>query len=168
MLWRCWLGGRKGIWPVKKPSGGCRCGYLSGARCRLAYGPADATATHCLLLQQKSRLVLPLWYRLTWVVPEKGPLNRGVCVQVSMYVSQESSWIFQTKISTVVFFTGQMPPQMPNWQCQVTDNKQHTNVYTLNLRLVWNSKGLTKMRTFRFQQTTYSENWDTKRHVQLQ
>ena len=23
---------------------------LSGARCRLAYGPADATATHCLLL----------------------------------------------------------------------------------------------------------------------
>ena len=26
-------------------------GYLSGARCRLAYGPADATATHRLLLQ---------------------------------------------------------------------------------------------------------------------
>ena len=26
-------------------------GYLSGARCRLAYGPADATATHCLLFQ---------------------------------------------------------------------------------------------------------------------
>ena len=30
---------------------GCWCGYLSGTRCRLAYGPADATATHCLLLQ---------------------------------------------------------------------------------------------------------------------
>ena len=26
----------------------------------------------------KSRLVLPFWYRLTWVVPEKGPVN-GVC-----------------------------------------------------------------------------------------
>jgi len=26
-------------------------GYLSGVSCRLAYGPADATATHCLLLQ---------------------------------------------------------------------------------------------------------------------
>ena len=25
--------------------------YLFGARCRLAYGPADATATYCLLLQ---------------------------------------------------------------------------------------------------------------------
>jgi len=31
----------------KKLSGG----VLPGARCRLAYGPADATATHCLLLQ---------------------------------------------------------------------------------------------------------------------
>ena len=30
---------------------GCWRGYLSWARCRLAYGPADATATHCLLLQ---------------------------------------------------------------------------------------------------------------------
>ena len=29
----------------------CWCGYLSGARCRLAYGPADATATHYLLLE---------------------------------------------------------------------------------------------------------------------
>ena len=52
VLWRCWLGGRKGIRPVKKLRVvGCWCGYLSGARCRLAYGPADATATHCLLLQ---------------------------------------------------------------------------------------------------------------------
>ena len=29
---------------------GCWRGYLSGERCRLAYGPDDATATHCLLL----------------------------------------------------------------------------------------------------------------------
>ena len=33
----------------------CWCGYLSGTRCRLAYGPADATATHCLLLQKKNQ-----------------------------------------------------------------------------------------------------------------
>jgi len=46
VLWRCWLGGRKGNWVV-----GCWRGYLPGARCRLAYSPADATATHCLLLQ---------------------------------------------------------------------------------------------------------------------
>jgi len=30
---------------------GCWRGCLSGVRCRLAYGSADATATHCLLLQ---------------------------------------------------------------------------------------------------------------------
>ena len=29
----------------------CWCGCLSGARSRLAYGPADSTASHCLLLQ---------------------------------------------------------------------------------------------------------------------
>ena len=51
VLWCCWLGGKKGIWPVKNWVVGCWCGFLSGARCRLAYGPADATATHCLLLQ---------------------------------------------------------------------------------------------------------------------
>jgi len=46
----CWLDGRKGIRPVKNWVEGCWRGYPSGARCRLAYGPADATATHCLLL----------------------------------------------------------------------------------------------------------------------
>ena len=48
VLWRCWLGGRKGIRPVKNWVVGYWHGYLSGARCRLAYGPADATATHCV------------------------------------------------------------------------------------------------------------------------
>ena len=51
VLWRCWLGGRKGIWPVKNWVVGCWHGYLPGVRCRLASGSADATATHCLLLQ---------------------------------------------------------------------------------------------------------------------
>ena len=36
VLWRCWLGGRKGIRPVKTWVVGCWRGYLSGARCRLA------------------------------------------------------------------------------------------------------------------------------------
>jgi len=34
----------------------------------------------------KSRLVLPFWYRLTWVVPDKGPLNGSVCVCVRVCV----------------------------------------------------------------------------------
>ena len=38
---------------------------------------------HChsmFLASVKSRLVLPFWYRLTWAVPDKGPLNVCVCV----------------------------------------------------------------------------------------
>ena len=47
------LVGRQEGHPARKKTEwwGCRRGYLSGARCRLAYGPADATATRCLLLQ---------------------------------------------------------------------------------------------------------------------
>jgi len=47
------LVGRQEGHPARKQLSGAvlATGYLSGARCRLAYGPADATATHCLLLQ---------------------------------------------------------------------------------------------------------------------
>ena len=52
VLWHCcWLGSKKGIRPVKNKVVRCWRGDLSEARCKLAYGPADATATHCLLLQ---------------------------------------------------------------------------------------------------------------------
>jgi len=39
---------------------GCWRGYLSGSTCRLACGPADAAATHCLLLQKN-----PDWFYLS-------------------------------------------------------------------------------------------------------
>jgi len=45
------VGWQEGHPACKNTLVGCWCGYLSGARCRLACGPADATATHCLLLQ---------------------------------------------------------------------------------------------------------------------
>ena len=49
------VGRQEGHPACKKLSGGmlagCWRGYLSGVRCRLAYGPAGATAAHCLLLQ---------------------------------------------------------------------------------------------------------------------
>jgi len=45
------VGRQEGHPACKKTVVGCWRGYLSGARCRLAYGPADATTTHCLLLQ---------------------------------------------------------------------------------------------------------------------
>jgi len=36
------------------------------------------------LASVKSRLVLPFWYRLTWVDLDKGPLNGCVCVCVQV------------------------------------------------------------------------------------
>jgi len=67
MKWHCPLGNKPCAYPfsaltllVGRQEGhpacknwvvGCWRGYLSGAKCRLVYGPADATATHCLLLQ---------------------------------------------------------------------------------------------------------------------
>jgi len=79
------VGRQEGHPACKKLSGGvlgCWHGYLSGARCRVGYSPTDATATHRLFASVKSRLVLPLWYRLTWVVPDKGLLNVCVCARI--------------------------------------------------------------------------------------
>jgi len=45
------VGQQEGHPACKKTVVGCSHGYLSRARCRLTYGPADATATDCLLLQ---------------------------------------------------------------------------------------------------------------------
>jgi len=45
------VGWQEGHPACKKTWVGYWHGYLSGARCKLAYGLADATATHFLLLQ---------------------------------------------------------------------------------------------------------------------
>ena len=45
---------------------------------------------HChplSLASVNSKLVLPFWYRLTRVVPDKGPLNVCVCVCVCVFLS---------------------------------------------------------------------------------
>jgi len=44
------VGWQEGHPACKKLSGG-NLARMSGVRCRLAYGPADVTATHCLMLQ---------------------------------------------------------------------------------------------------------------------
>jgi len=61
--------------PACKKLSGRMLAWLSGMRYRLTYSPANATATH-YLCSSKSRLVLPFlvlpfWYLLTRVVPDK-------------------------------------------------------------------------------------------------
>jgi len=58
---------------------------------------------HChslFLASVKSRLVLPFWYRLTEVVPDKGPLNGRVCVCVPVELNYS-------------FSHGFLPPSVP-------------------------------------------------------
>jgi len=58
VLWCCWFGIRKSIWPVKNWLMRYWHGYLSEARCKwFAYGPSDATATPSSLASLKSRSV---------------------------------------------------------------------------------------------------------------
>ena len=79
VLWHCWLGVRKRIWPVKNWVIRWWHGYLAGVRCKwFEYGPADATAICCFI---KIQLVWPFWCWLTQVVLEKRPLN-GVCLSL--------------------------------------------------------------------------------------
>ena len=75
--------------------------WLSGLRCRLAYSPADATATD-FSCSSKSRLVLtflvlPFWYLLTRVVPDKFQKSSKtvvcvcVCVCVCIVIGRQGS-----------------------------------------------------------------------------
>ena len=95
--------------------------YLSGARCRLAYGPADATATHCLA-SVKSRLVLPVWYRLTRVVSSKGPLNVWV-FYLFIYLTSQN---MRTKNKTI------------KWQKYANRESTKGYNYSTNIRLPQN------------------------------
>ena len=85
MLWRCcWLGGRKGIRlrPVKNWAWGAGiviCLEWGADLCIAQLMPLPLTVS-CF---SKIQIGLPFWYRLTRIVPEKGPLN--LCVYVCAY-----------------------------------------------------------------------------------
>jgi len=64
------VGQQEGHPACKKLSGGVLVWYLTAARCRLAYGLADAIATHCLC---QIGFTFPAPAHLG--SPGKGPLN---------------------------------------------------------------------------------------------
>ena len=72
VLWHCWLGSRKGIRPVKNWVVGCWHGYQTWREVQTYIWPSWCHCHSLSLSSVKSRLVLPFWYRLTWVVQEKG------------------------------------------------------------------------------------------------
>jgi len=100
VLWRCWLGGRKGIQPVKKLSGGVlawlfvwselqtriwRSWWWCAGMVICLERVADSHMAQLMPLPltvscfSKIQIGFTFLYRLTQVVLEKGPLNRCVC-----------------------------------------------------------------------------------------
>ena len=92
MLWCCWLGSRKGIRPVKKLSSGVLAWLSVWSEVQTCIWPSWCHCHSLSLASQKSRLVLPFWYQLTWVVMDKGSLN-GVCITcIYHYFTTLVSW----------------------------------------------------------------------------
>ena len=117
VLWRCWLGGRKGIRPVKKLSGEVLTWLCVCSEVQTCTWPSWCHCHSLSLASVKSRMVLPFWYRPTRVVLEKGPLNGCVCVcGLSQQSCHTSSLIIHLHLSNLVL-------PFSHW-------KQHIELYT--------------------------------------
>jgi len=99
VLWRCWLGGRKGIRPVKNWVVGCCRGCLGwGADLHIAQQMPLPLTISC---SSKSRLVLtflvlPFWYLLTRVVPDRFQQSSKTVVCVCVMKSNLFHFIYYT------------------------------------------------------------------------
>ena len=75
------LVGQQEVHPVcKKPSSGVLAWLSVWSEVQTCIWPSWCHCHSLSLAVVKSRLVLPFWYRPTWVVLDKGPLNGCVCV----------------------------------------------------------------------------------------
>ena len=125
VLWRCWLGGRKGIRPLKNRVVRCWHGCLSGARCRHACGPEDATATHTLsLASAKSRLGFTFLVPAHQGIPGKSAVKR-VCVcnmkQLHRESKKQDTKLLAITSSTIIdfqnFFTSRLGSKFATNSC---------------------------------------------------
>jgi len=76
------LGQQEGHPACKKLSGGVLAWLCVWSEVQTCIQPSRCHCHSLSLAPVKSRLVLPFWYRLTRVVPDKGPFNGCVCVCV--------------------------------------------------------------------------------------
>jgi len=76
------VGRQEGHPACKNLSGGVLAWLFVWSEVQTCIWPSWCHCHSLSLTSVTSRLVLPFWYRLTRVVPDKGPLNRCVCVCV--------------------------------------------------------------------------------------
>ena len=91
--WHCWLGGRKGIRPVKNWVVGVLVWLFVWSDVQICIWPSWCHCHSLSLSSVKSRLVLPFWYWLAWVVPDKGPLIGCVCVIPCCANKTQVNWL---------------------------------------------------------------------------
>ena len=122
MHWRCWLGSRKGIRPVKNLSGGVLAWLSVWSEVQTSIWPSWC---HCHSLSGasvKSRLVLPFWYQLTWVVPEIGNGCVCVCVCFNHQYSHYRRQYIHSHHSTYMVIQGDVSAVALNVSCARFDN----------------------------------------------
>ena len=81
------VGRQEGHPACKKQSGGVLAWLSVWSKMQTCIWPNWCHCHSLSLASVKSRSVLPFWYRLTWVVAEKGPLNGCVCVYVCVWMT---------------------------------------------------------------------------------
>jgi len=102
---------------------------------------------HCLslsLASVKSKLVLPFWYRLTQVVPEKGPLNRCVCVyiyrstRISRHLQLRTGVFCRCKRFTAcILLTNKQSLNWTCWYCKLQSDKKTATTLAEHSCLHW-------------------------------
>ena len=107
-----WAAGR--AFSCKKLSGGVLTWLSVWSEVQTCTWPSQCHCHSLSLASVKSRLVLPFWYRLTRVVPDKGSLNRCVCnlnwkcrlTQIDMYngCKMVAVDVYQQHLFNILFF----------------------------------------------------------------
>ena len=92
------VGQQEGHPACKKLSGGVLAWLYVWSEVQTCTWPNWSHCHSLSLASVKSRLVLPFWYRLTWVVLEKGPLNGCVCAVSSYCISIFSDVTIMSRI----------------------------------------------------------------------
>ena len=82
------VGRQEGHPACKKLSGGVLAWLSVWSEVQTCIWPSWSHCHSLSLASVKSRLVLPFWYRLTRVVPDKGPLNGCVFLDFGVYRSK--------------------------------------------------------------------------------
>jgi len=91
------VGRQKGHPACKQLSGGVLAWLSVWSEVQTCIRPSWCHCHSLSLASVKFRLVLPFWYQLNRVVPDKGPLNGCVCVCVFVNVKGRLNFVFGTE-----------------------------------------------------------------------